>query len=288
MSPVNAALRAVFDVLNAPFSGLPALVGVVAWSLVAAVAMLVVFKHTSDQERIAAVKKRIHACLFEIRLFNDDLGAIFRAQLEILRHNLVYMSLSFKPMLWMIVPLVLVIAHLQFHYGYRALRPGDRTILKVALVEGWQERLGGATAGAHVRPPVELRVPEGLRLETPGVWVPSLGELTWRLAAASWGDYQVEVRVGDEVYSKRVRVSDDLARLSPVRPSAAFLSQLTWPAEAPLPAGGPLEEISVTYPAGEIGLLGWHVQSEYAWMAAFFVLSIAFAFALKKRFGVTI
>jgi uncharacterized membrane protein (DUF106 family) len=288
MSPVNAALRVLFDVLNAPFRGLPAMVGVVVWSLVAAVAMLVVFKHTSNQERIAAVKARIHACLFEIRLFNDDLAAIFRAQFEILRHNLVYLSLSVKPMLWMIVPLVLVIAHLQFHYGYHALQPGDRTILKLTLAEDWPERLGVDAAGNPARPPIELRVPDGLKRETPGVWVPSLGEMTWRLAASSWGDYQVEIAVGDQTYSKAVRVSEDLVRLSPVRPSTGFLSQLTWPAEAPLPAHGVVREISVEYPAGEIGLLGWHMQWEYAWMAAFFVLSIIFAFVLRKRFGVTI
>ena len=55
------------------------------------------------------MKRQIHACLFEIRLFNDDLPAILRSQMEILRHNLNYLRLSAVPMLWMIVPLVIVL-----------------------------------------------------------------------------------------------------------------------------------------------------------------------------------
>ena len=56
--------------------------------------MLIVFKKTSNQARLEAVKKQIHACLFELRLFSDDLPAILRAQGEILRHNLRYLGLS--------------------------------------------------------------------------------------------------------------------------------------------------------------------------------------------------
>ena len=54
--------------------------------------MLLVFKKTSNQAKLEAVKRQIHACLFEIRMFSDDLPAILRAQREILRHNLRYIG----------------------------------------------------------------------------------------------------------------------------------------------------------------------------------------------------
>src|SRR5688500_19416424 len=98
--------------------------------------MLLIFRKTSDQKRLAAVKRQIHAGLFEIRLFNDDLRAIFRAQGEILRHNLTYLRLSIVPMLWMIVPLLLVVAQLQFHYGYSGLTVGQPVLLKAQIREG--------------------------------------------------------------------------------------------------------------------------------------------------------
>src|SRR5918995_3026532 len=133
MSLLNASLTRAADWVLAPFSMLHPMVSLTVASLATAAAMLFVFKRTSDQARLAAVKRLIHAGLFEIRLFNDDLLAILRAQLEILRHNATYLRLSLVPMLWVIVPLVLVIAQLQFHYGYAPLQPGDRALLKVQL-----------------------------------------------------------------------------------------------------------------------------------------------------------
>jgi len=286
MSTLNAAMRSLVDALQYPFRGMPSLVGVAVWSVVVGIVMLLVFKRTSDQDRLAAVKRRIHACLFEIRLFNDDLVAILHAQAEILRHNATYLRLSFKPLLWMIVPLVLLIGQLQYHYGYQPLRPGDRVLFKVELDQGWATAVD--TAAPPQRPAVDLELPGGLEVDGPGVWIPELNEMDWRLTASAAGDYEVGVMVAGESFAKSVRVSDEVVRVSPYRPSTRLIDQLTWPAEPPLPKGGPIRSIAVGYPAAEMAALGLAVRSEYAWMVVFFVLSIVVAFILRKPFGVTI
>jgi len=48
-------------------------------SLISAIGMLLVVRATSDQARVAAVKRALQACVFEIRLFNDDARAMLRA-----------------------------------------------------------------------------------------------------------------------------------------------------------------------------------------------------------------
>jgi hypothetical protein len=277
MSILNAALRLVFDLLLAPFATMPPMVGLTVVSLVTAVFMLVVFKHTSNQPGLDAVKRRIHACLFEIRLFNDDLRAIFRAQNEILRHNLTYLRLSLAPMLWILPPLVLVMAQLQFHYGYEGLRPGERTLLEVDL------RPGAVTPGD--RPRAVLEVPPGLRAETDAVWVPAESQLAWRLAAERDGDFELGLSVdGAPRVTKTVRVTARTVRLSPERVDHAFLSQLLYPAEAPLPSASPVRSIRLAYPDRDVSVLGFRLY----WMIPFFVLSIVFAFALRGVFHVTI
>jgi uncharacterized membrane protein (DUF106 family) len=278
MSLINAALRVVFDVLLYPFRELPPLVGLTLVSLATGVGMLLIFKATSDQAALAAVKRRIHACLFEIRLFNDDLRAILRAQGEILRHNLAYLRLSLAPLVWMILPLVLAIAQLQFHYAYAGLEPGESAVVKVTL------RADRSDADPAVRPAAELVAPEGLQVETPAVWIPSQRELAWRIAAQRAGDYQLRVRVNGSTDTKAVRVSDAVVRRSPVRVNSSWLDQLIYPAEAPLPSSSPLEAISISYPDRDVWLFGWGVH----WMVVFFVLSMVFAFALRNRLGVTI
>jgi uncharacterized membrane protein (DUF106 family) len=276
MSLVNAALRPVFDLLLAPFAGLPPLVSLTVVSLVTAVFMLIIFKHTSNQAALADVKRRIHAGLFEIRLFNDDLRAILRAQNEILRTNMSYLKHSLVPMVWILPPLVLVIGQLQYHYGYEGLRPGAPALLMVDLEPG--------AVSPGVRPTARLDLPPGLRADSEEVWIPAESQLAWRLVPESEGDYEIGVAVdGAEPVGKSVRVTDRTVRLSPARVDRGFLSQLIYPAEPPLPAG-PIRAIHLEYPDREVSVLGFGMH----WMIPFFVLSIAFAFALRGWMKVTI
>ncbi len=275
MSLLNAALRPAFDLLLAPFAAWPPIVPVTLVSLLVSILMLVVFKHTSNQDALAAVKRRIHAGLFEIRLFNDDLRAILRAQNEILRTNLTYLRLTLWPMVFLLPPLVLVIAQLQFHYGYEGLRPGERALLAVDLEPG---------AGGGARPPAKLELPAGLRAETGDVWVKAESQLLWRLVAERDGDYELGLDVAGAHLTKTVRVTANAVRLSPVRVDRGFFSQLLYPAETPLPAGGPVRAVRLSYPEREVSVLGHGMN----WMIPFFVLSIGFAFALRGLFKVTI
>lgn len=277
MSVLNGLLRPLFDLLLTPFRSLPPIVGVVVVSLVGAVGMLLVFKATSNQEKLEAVKRQIHACLFEIRLFSDDLRAILRAQFEILVHNAKYLGLSLVPMLWMIVPLTLVIAQLQFHYGYEGLAPGQDFLVKVQLAEG------GAGQGGQ-RPAASLDAPRGLKIETPAVWIPSEREFAWRLRAEEQGDYDLTFKLGGQEFKKSVQVSSIVQRRSPVRYASGFWNNLLYPAEDPLPKDGPIASITVGYREASVPLLWWPMP----WIVVFFILSIVFAFALKGRFGVTL
>lgn len=288
MEIVNSALRAIVSGLLFPFRGLPPLVGLTVVSLATGIAMLLVFKATSDQAGISAVKRKIHACLFEIRLFNDDLRAILRAQGELMRHNLAYLRFSLVPLLWMIVPFVLLIAQLQFHYGYQPLAPERAALVEVVLTEGWEEALPAAAVedfDGFTRPAVALEAPDGVRIETPGVWAPEAREMTWRIAGGHPGDYQLAVEVAGERYAKSLRVADEpgVRLLSPIRTDGGFWEQVLYPAEPPLPAG-PVQSIAVAYPGAEVWFLGWTTH----WIVVFFILSIVFAFALRNRLGVSI
>ena len=186
------------------------------------------------------------------------------------------MRLNLVPMLWMIVPFVLVVAQLQFHYGFRGLEVGEPTLFKVQMA-------GSAPAGA-TRPAIELGLPQGLRASADPVWIPTRGEMTWRLVADAAGSYEVTIAIGSETLTKRVEVSDAVVQRAPDRLAPGFLNQLIYPAEPPLPADSGVAAISVIYPDREVGLLGFETH----WLIVFLILSVAIAFALKDRFGVTI
>lgn len=271
MEIVNAPLRVLFDLLLLPFRSFHPLVGLTVISALCAVLMLLGYRATSNQEGIESTKRQIAAGLFEIRLFNDDLTAILRSQGRILRHNLEYMRLNLVPMFWMLVPFVLIVAQLQFHYGYRGLEVDRPATLTVELSDGDPRGL-------------ELEVPDGVRIDAPRVAVAAAGEASWRIVPEREGVFDLTFRLDGQSYQKRLVVSDDVLRRAPERFAPDFVDQLIYPAEAPLPADAPLRTIRVTYPDREVGIAGWDSH----WLVAFLILTIGLAFALKGRFGVTI
>jgi hypothetical protein len=123
-----------------------------------------------------------------------------------------------------------------------------------------------------------------LRLDSPPVWIPSLNEINWRLVAQGEGAHALGVIVGGETFEKSIQVTDRVVRRAPTRWAADFGKLLLYPAEAPLPRDGALLAVSVAYPSALIDVFGFEVD----WLIAFVLLSIVFAFAFRKRFGVTI
>ena len=116
------------------------------------------------------------------------------------------------------------------------------------------------------------------------MWVPELNEVSWRIAGESPGDYELALKLGEASYTKSVVVSDTLVRRAPERVESVWWKQLVYPAEAPLPDGSPIRSMKLAYPDREIFVFGLGLH----WIIVFFVLSIAFAFALRNRLGVTI
>ena len=278
MTWINAALRSAFDAVLSPFAGWSPWVGLILVSLVCSIGMLWVFKRTSNQEALAAVKSRIHAGLFEIRLFNDDLPAIFRAQGSILKANAKYLWHSLPPMIWIIVPLFFVFAQLQFHYGYDGLKPGDAALLTVRFADGARETV------AAEKPRVTLAVPDGLVVEAGPVWAPALRELTWRIGVRAAGDYEAVIGVDGAEIRKTIGATDRVVRLSPNKVAPKLLEQLLYPAEDPIAGAPSVEAVELSYPERSLDLLKWQMP----WWLGFFILMILFAFALRTPMGVTI
>jgi hypothetical protein len=274
---VNTALVTVFDVMLGPLMGLPPLVSLLLVSLVTAAAMLVIVARTSNQRAMIATKRGIHAALFEIRLYGDQPGLMLRAFGEVLVRNGRYLLLSLVPLAWMSVPLVLVIAQLQAFYGYGGLQPGEPALITVQLSSGSPSGVGPSTT-------LVLEAPPEVGVETGAVRLAGSNEVVWRIRPRSEGAYALTFREGGAAVTKSLLVSPALGRRSPMIVSGGLADQALYPSEAPLPAGSRIASIAVVYPEPGIDIFGWRMH----WMFVYGVLSLACAFILARRFGVTI
>ena len=271
MTVLNAPLVRGADLVLTPLAALPAPVGVTMAALVTALAILWVVRLTSDQHALAAVKRQIHADLFEMRLFNDDLRALLRAQGAVLAHNGRYLRLSLLPLVCTAVPLALGIAQLQAWYGYSGLAPDVPVLVSADLAPGVE--------------PADPRLEgDGVRVDGEAMYFPSLRQLIWRVVPTASGARQLVLEVNGVRYEKSLVVATGLARRSPIRPPAALIDQLLEPSEPPIPPGGPLAAIHVPYPERSIGVFGGSLH----WLVLYLVVSFAFVLLLRKPLGVVI
>jgi len=102
------------------------------------------------------------------------------------------------------------------------------------------------------------------------------------MSAEKAGDYDLTVKLGEDSFVKSVQVSEGFVSRSPLRAVPGFVDQLLYPAEKPLPKGASVRAIELTYPEDPTFLF------MPRWMWIFFVLTIVFAFALRKPMKVTI
>src|SRR3989475_9018596 len=103
--------------LGVPRVDLPAAV-VVLLSLVISLLMVVVFRYTSDQKAIRVAKDHLKAHLLAVRLFQDQLPVVLSSYGRILISTGRYLRLAFKPLLFVILPLTLLIARLHLYLGW--------------------------------------------------------------------------------------------------------------------------------------------------------------------------
>ncbi|MGD9904982.1 MAG: hypothetical protein AB7U83_16065 [Vicinamibacterales bacterium] len=257
------------DLVMAPLATLPAAAGVLVAALVTAVAILWIVRLTSDQTALAAVKRQIQADLFEMRLFNDDLRALLRAQWQVLAHNGRYLRLSFVPLVCTAVPLALGIAQLQAWYGYTGLPLGTAVLVTADLADGVEPGTPAATG-------------DGITADGPPVFFPSLRQVAWRIVPTAPGTHLLRLQVAGTTVEKRLVAELDVARRAPLRPGRSWLDQLLEPSEPPLE--GPVTAIRVAYPERAIAVAGLSMH----WLVLFLAGALVFVLLLRKPLGVVI
>jgi len=273
MNTVNHGVTTIFGFLCGPFSELDPIWGLTALSVFTGIVMLLIFRLTSNQKGIRKAKNRIKAHFLELRLYNDDLRLMVTAQKDILKSTLGYMRYSVVPMLFLIVPVVLIMIQLSLWYDRRPLAPGDAALVTVHY-------RSSASFDEHVA----LRVPEGLKVETPPVRIPEKKEVVWRIKALNPGSYELAFEGNPATVIKQLVAGENLAQISVKRVGPGFYRQLLHPGERALSPEAGIDAIEVAYPAISYTVLGWNIH----WLVIFFVVSIAAGFLLKGVFRVEV
>lgn len=249
----------LLDLLLRPISGWPPLASLAVVSLVVAAGVLAAFRFTSNQPALSRAKRGVAAALLELRIFQDDPFVVLRSVGDLLAHQGRYLRYAMTPLLWVGAPLVLLLVLLEGVYGRAALAPGDATVVVVRLAQG--------AVDPKARPRLSLAAPDGLRVETPGVWAPARRETAWRVRADRTGDFVLRVEADGTPLERRVRVADRLVTTS-----------------EPAPRSRLVDAIDVDYPPRDLRVFGRSAP----WLLVFFVYTLLFTLLLRPLFRVTL
>ena len=248
------------------------LVIVVLVSVVTGLIMVVVFRYTSDQKAIRSAKDKLKAHLLAVRLFQDQLPVVLRSYGRILRGTVTYLRLAFRPLLFVIIPITVLIVQLDHYLGLVPFRAGESFLITAQV------------SHTNILDEVSLRLTGGLATTAPAVHVPANNQVVWRVVAEKDGRYDIDIGVSGQTFSKNIAVSSGVERLSPVRMRGRPWERFLVSAETALPESSPLESIAVSYSGRSIHFawLDWN------WIWLFFVLSLVAGFLFKEILGIEI
>jgi hypothetical protein len=245
---------------------------VIAVSLVVGLLMVVLFGYTSDQKAIGIAKDQLKAHLLAVRLYRDQIPVVMGSYGKILRGTGRYLKLAFKPLLYVIIPITLLIVQIDRYLGATPIPPNRPFLLTVHTTGG--DALNDATLG----------LPPEITMSAPPVHVPSTKEIVWRLVGSKEGEYEVKIASADQAAAKAVCVGSDLPRISTVRLRGHFWERMFSSAEPALPENSPIESISINYPDRNIEVAGYGMN----WIWLFFILSMIAGFIFKEVLGIEI
>jgi hypothetical protein len=271
MDLTNNLITGLFNGLFWPLKILSPLWALTLVSVLAGLGIIWVFGRVSRQDQIGRVKDQIRGKLFGVRLFQHEIGVVFRLQRQIFRHTLTYLGLSLVPMLVLLIPVFLIIVQLNLHFAHRPLRPGEQAIVKVTL----------ADASLLNRTPLTLKPDRFFAVETSPVRIASEKEIAWRIRAVQPGRHSLKLQLGKEEVEKDVVIGNGWGAVSSLR-GTHLLDSLLYPAEHRLDPKSGISAVQLTYPRLPLSLFGWNLD----WLVVFLVVSVAASFGLKGLLGV--
>ena len=269
----NAILRTLVGGVATTPADLHPLVGLTVLSVAVGIVMLWVFGKVSDQDRILATKKLLQAYLLELRLYGDDPGLIWKSQSALILANFRYMGLMLMPAVYLTIPVVILLFHLDAFYVMKPLPVGESAVVTV--------QVNGAVTPDT--PPPTLQPPPGVRVETPAVRAVEPGQFSWRIRPEQAVNGALRFDWGKNgSWEKSIAAGEERQLLS-VRRVGTWYETAWNPGEDRIDAPS-VAWVEILYPAATIEWAGIDLH----WLIWFLVLSIVPAYLLKDYFGVVL
>lgn len=270
---LNGGMNSLFSMLRGSFEAVPPWLTLMMISALLGVALLILFKYTSNQAAIGRVRDKIKANLLTMKLFKDDIPVVLRSQVRVFGAAGMLLLYSIPPMVFMALPFCLVMGQLGVWYQASPLPEKEQAVVVMQLSDsGGQDGLNAS-----------LVPDKAVQVITGPVKVPAKQQVYWKIQANQSGVHELEFNVGDVLVQKELSVGGGFMPVSMKRPALSVGDLILYPAEQPFGKASPVESIEIGYP-DRPGLL----TGSGNWVITLFIISMLSGLAVKKTFNVKI
>ncbi len=227
--------------MNSGDLGAPAFAWVTSLGAISGAASVLVFRRWTDNERLRQTANRIVAHLLEISLFAEEPRFVLRAQRDLIVENGRLLRQLARPSLFLVVPFAVLLATIDLFFGHVPLRPGETELVTV------QFKSTGTTA--------HLKVPSGIEVDGPPVYIPVERQLVWQIHADSAAKGEAVLSTGETTIGKRITAGNGFSFVSAER-GASLWHSLLHPGEWPF-SSNIIDSIKIGYRTATVFHAHW-------------------------------
>jgi uncharacterized membrane protein (DUF106 family) len=247
-----AFLNPVWDFLLGWTLQYPAIAVVLGLSLVLTLISMIALKYTTDQDLMKRLKEEQKALSQEMKTLQNHPEKMAEVQTRAMETNMEYMSQSFKPLIFTMLPLVLIMGWFSAHLAFVAIAPAQEFSATLAFNAG--------TNGT-----VNVDAPYGVDLTSDGT--KAISDSVKFTFKGTEGKHTITFTTPEQEYPVDVVVTNGKEYVNPIT----------------LPKTGPVRSITIDLQKLIIlNLFGWKI----GWFGSYFIFSIIFSMVLRKLLNV--
>jgi hypothetical protein len=259
VSEISRIITFLFDGLFLPF-GSHRTAALVVVSAVSGAALAILYKATSNQERIRRTRDVFKARILEMRLYPDDIVLITRALFGAIASQGSYLRVALKPIVVVLVVALPMFFQIEARFAPKPLTPPNHFLVTATLAPGVDVRGGDVT----------LTGTPGVDVDSRPVRAVASREIVWRVNVVSTGKQRLTVSGYGSTYQFPLVTQQRASAIGGSRSAHAFADPLVHPGLPPIPRNSPVAAVHVGYDADRYTVLG----KRMGWLATFLVASL--------------
>jgi len=250
-NPIAMVLESLLNPIFGWVLPFPSWISIFIISFILTLVTTLIYKYTTNQSEMKRLKEDTKMYQKKLKELKGNPKKAMEMQKQAMAVNMEYMKHSFKPMLYTMLPLLIIFGWLSAHYAYEPLHPS--TPFNVSV---YTQGLEGKEISLEALP--ELMISEAKKTV-------QNEQATWTLQGPA-GDYKLIAAQEGNTADRKLLISGERKYENPLG----------------VIKNGPIQKFIIhnneLQPFGSFSLFGWHP----GWIGAYIIFSIALSTLIRK------